>query len=225
MAEPWFAAARLLVVPPLRLWFAWRLEGLERIPHTGPVLVACNHASYLDPLANGYAILTAGRYPRFLAKQELFDVPLLGRALRGMGQIPVRRGTRDRGALEAAQRALVAGEVVVIYPEGTVTTRPDHLPMAGKTGAVRLSLATGVPILPIASWGTHPVWQKSGPGSLRPRRPIWIKVGTPIDLSDRRREADDHDALVAMTAEVMEALTALVHDLRARYPRAWLEEG
>ena len=75
------------------------------------------------------------------------------------------------------------GEVVVIYPEGTVTTRPDGLPMGGKTGAVRLSLATGVPITPMASWGSAAVWQKSGPGSLKPRRPIWVKVGALIGPS------------------------------------------
>ena len=80
-------------------------------------------------------------------------------------------------ALRAAERALADGEVVVIYPEGTVTTRADHLPMRGKSGVVRLSLATGVPITPLASWGSQAVWQKSGRGSLKFGRPVWTRVG------------------------------------------------
>jgi 1-acyl-sn-glycerol-3-phosphate acyltransferase len=170
-------------------------------------------------------VIRAGRRPRFLAKEELFRIALVGRALRGAGQIPVRRGAAGDTSLEAARGAVGAGECVLIYPEGTVTRREDHLPMEGKTGTVRLSLATGVPITPMASWGSHPVWQKSGRGSLAFGRPIWVKVGEPIDLSGRRDEAGDRDAVKAMTAELMDALTDLVVDLRDRYPKRWLDEG
>jgi 1-acyl-sn-glycerol-3-phosphate acyltransferase len=187
--------------------------------------MACNHVSYLDPLANAYAILKAGRRARFLAKEELFGIPVVGTALRGARQIPVKRGSRDGSPLLKATEALESGEVVVVYPEGTVTKRPDHLPMDGKTGAVRLSLATGVPVTPMASWGSHAVWQKSGRGSLRIGRPIWLKTGPPIDFSARRDEADDRDGLKAMTAEVMSRLTAVVEDLRSRYPKRWGDEG
>jgi 1-acyl-sn-glycerol-3-phosphate acyltransferase len=124
-----------------------------------------------------------------------------------------------------AEEALLSGEVVVIYPEGTVTNRADHLPMQGKTGTVRLSLATGVPITPLASWGSQAVWQKSGKGSLMFGRPVWVKAGAAIDLSERRGEAGDHYALVAMTAEVMTAITSHVEDLRDRYPKRWVSEG
>ena len=109
-------------------------------------------------------MLRAGRRPRFLAKEELFRAPLLKWALPGLRQIPVRRGTGDTSALELAADALRSGEVVVVYPEGTVTRREDGMPMEGKTGVVRLSLATGLPIIPMASWGSAPVWQKSGRG-------------------------------------------------------------
>ena len=170
-------------------------------------------------------MIEAGRRPRFLAKDALFTIPVIGRALRGAGQIPVRRGSHDRAPLARAEAAIRAGEVVVIYPEGTVTTRDDHLPMEGKTGTARLSLATGVPILPMASWGSHPVWQKSGKGSLRFGRPVWVKVGDPLGLGDRRESVDDHEAVAALTAELMRTLTSLVEDLRARYPRGWLDEG
>jgi len=222
LAEPWFPIAKAAVLPPLRLWFEWHFEGLDAIPPQGPAIVACNHISYLDPLANAYAIVGAGRRPRFLAKDELFRIPLIGSVLRGTGQIPVRRGTQDVSPMRRLTKAVTEDEVVLIYPEGTVTKRPDHLPMPeAKTGAVRLSLATGVPITPMASWGSQAVWQKSGRGSLKFGRPVWVKVGPAIDLSDRTEQADDREALREMTGEVMGALTALTEDLRARYPRRW----
>ncbi|MEX0984359.1 MAG: lysophospholipid acyltransferase family protein [Actinomycetota bacterium] len=210
-----------MVIPLAWSYLSWRFEGLEKIPRSGPALIACNHASYLDPIANAYAVVKAGRRPRFLSKEELFQAPLLKWALPGLRQIPVRRGSGDRGALAQAERALAAGEVVVIYPEGTVTTREDGLPMQGKTGTVRIALAAGVPVIPMASWGSAPVWQKSGPGSLRPRRPVWVKVGDPIDLLAQGDRLEDFASVRAMTAEVMDALTSLVTDLRGRYPQRW----
>ncbi len=214
-----------MALPPIKVLFRWRFEDLDRIPRHGPAIVACNHLSYLDPLANAYAIVEAGRRPRFLAKQELFGIPVVGTALRGAGQIPVRRGTPGRPPLARAQQALAHKEVVVIYPEGTVTTRPDHLPMAGKTGAVRLSLETGVPIVPMASWGSAAVWQKSGPGSLRPGRPVWVKCGRPFDPGGAGDAADDFEAIRSLTQDLMDHLTELVVDLRDRYPKRWSEGG
>lgn len=210
----------------MRLWFSWHFEGLERIPPHGPVLLACNHISYLDPLGNAYAVVKSGRRPRFLAKQELFGIPLVGRALRGAGQIPVDRGTpNDPAPLTAAETALANGEVVVVYPEGTVTKNEDSMPMEGKTGIVRLSLATGVPITPMASWGSQAVWQKSGKGSLKFGRPIWMRVGDTIDLSGHAADVNDRETLRELTATVMAALTNLVVNLRDRYPSRWATRG
>ena len=207
------------MLPALRLWFRLRHEGLEQIPKQGPAIVACNHISYLDPLTNGEAVERAGRRPRFLAKQELFRIPVVGTVLRGAGQIPVARGSRDGSSLDRAVAALEAGEVVVIYPEGTVTDRPDALPMQGKTGVARLALRTGMPIVPMASWGSREVWQKSGRGSLRIGRPILTKVGSPIPT------ANDPDAGApewrALTDDVMDAIASLAVELRDRYPRGW----
>lgn len=225
MAEPWFQAAKAVALPPAWLWFRWRFEHLERIPAHGPALIACNHASYLDPIANAYAVVRAGRRPRFLAKDDLFDIPVVGRALAGAGQIPVSRGSSDRTPLLRAERALAGGEVVVVYPEGTVTTRANGLPMAGKTGTVRLSLATGVPITPMVSWGSAPVWQRSGPGSLKPGRPVWVSVGPTIDLGARRAEREDFAAVRGMTADLMDVLTTMAKDLRDRYPERWASPG
>ena len=210
------------MIPPVKFWFSWRFEGLEHIPASGPAIVCCNHISYLDPLGNAYAIIKAGRRPRFLAKDELFAIPLVGRVLRGAGQIPVDRGRAgDPSPLLAAQAALRVGEVVEIYPEGTVTKNPDSSPMHAKTGAVRLSLATGVPIVPMASWGSQAVWQKSGKGSLAFGRPIWVKAGPPIDLSAHAGELEDRRVLRDLTDQVMTEIGALVEDLRSRYPKRW----
>ena len=219
--EPWYQAIRWTVFPILRVWFRWRFEGLERIPAAGPVLIACNHASYLDPLVNSYAVVRAHRRPRFLAKQELFAAPGIKWAMKGTRQIPVARGTHDRSSLDKAEEALARGEVVVVYPEGTVTKREDGLPMEGKTGTVRLALAAGVPILPMVSWGSAPVWQKSGPGSLRPGRPVWVQVGEPIRLDGDPSTIEDRDAVAAQTERVMAALTVLAAALRDRYPAPW----
>lgn len=219
--EPWYHLCTKLAVPPVRLWFKFRAEGLDRIPKCGPAILACNHLSYLDPFSNGCAVIDAGRRPRFLAKQELFDVFLVGSALKGAGQIPVTRGTREVTPLLKAKEALDRGEVVVIYPEGTVTKREDHFPMEGRTGAVRLSLMSGVPITPMASWGSQGVWQKSGKGSLKYGRPVWTAVGDAMDLSSRAAEIDDRKAVKEMTAQLMERLTDMVNDLRERYPPGW----
>jgi 1-acyl-sn-glycerol-3-phosphate acyltransferase len=219
--EPWFQAAKLVCLPPIKLWFTWRFEGLEHIPPAGPAIVACNHISYLDPLGNAYAALKAGRRPRFLAKDDLFRVPIVGSALRGARQIPVDRRTGQRASLTAGVDALRRGELLMIYPEGTVTTAQDWMPMRGRTGVVRLALDAGAPIVPMASWGSQDVWQKSGRGSLRFGRPVWIEAGPPIDLRGREDARGDRDALRALTAEVMAAITGLAEDLRARYPARW----
>ena len=217
--EPWYFVAKTVVLPPVRLWFVLRHAGLEHIPREGPAIVACNHISYLDPLTNGEAVVRAGRRPRFLAKEDLFRIPIVGTVLRGAGQIPVVRGTRDGSSLDRAVAAIEGGEVVVIYPEGTVTKREDGLPMEGKTGVARLALRTGAPVVPMASWGSQAVWQKSGKGSLRFGRPILTEVGEPLVFE--RDEDADVERWREVTAEVMAGIRALAVGARDRYPRAW----
>jgi 1-acyl-sn-glycerol-3-phosphate acyltransferase len=195
---------------------------VEKIPAEGPSIVVGNHLSYLDPFAHALFVVRSGRRPRFLAKQELFDAPLVGAALRGAGQIPVRRGTGDQSPLADAQDALDAGEVVVVYPEGTTTTtNPDFSPGPGKTGAVRLSLSTGVPIVPVATWGGQYVWRKSGRQSLAFGRPIWLQAGEPIDIRARTDGDPDGPMLRELTDQLMSELAALVDGLRERYPSRW----
>jgi 1-acyl-sn-glycerol-3-phosphate acyltransferase len=219
-SEPWFQVAHALLRPPLALWFNWRFEGLEQIPRQGPMLVACNHISYFDPLAHGYMLVKAGRRPRFLAKAELYGNPFLRTVLTGAGQIPVERRSGSAAPVEEAGLALGRGDVVVVYPEGTITRDPDRSPMQGRTGVARLTLATSVPVLPIAVWGSHHVWQRDGVKSLRFGRPIWLKAGHPLDFSGRGGDADP-ETLRAVTRSVMDELTRLVGDLRSRYPTRW----
>lgn len=212
--------------PPLQLWFNWRFEGLERVPSEGPLIVAGNHLSYMDPFAHGYFVVQAGRVPRFLAKQELFDSRMVGRVLRGAGQIPVRRGTGDRSPLSDAKAALDRGEIVVVYPEGTsATTNPDFSPGIGKTGVVRLALTTGVRVLPVATWGGQWIWRKSGRQSLAFGRPIWVVAGEAVDLGARAAaiEGSEGVTLRTLTDELMGELRILVDGLRERYPRRWSE--
>jgi 1-acyl-sn-glycerol-3-phosphate acyltransferase len=216
-----FHIAKATVLPPLKLWFNWRLDGLDKIPPEGPVIVAGNHVSYVDPFVHGYFLVRAGRRPRFLAKSELFDIPVVGRVLRGAGQIPVHRGSEGEAPLTLAEAALGEGEAVVIYPEGTVTKEPDFRPMRAKTGTVRLALAAGVPITPVAVWGGQHVWQKEGRGDLSFGRPLWARAGEAMDLSAYRHLTNDFDLVRRLTVEVTAALSTLVGSMRAEYPKRW----
>ena len=210
-----------MVLPPLKLWFNWHLEGLENVPTDGPALVAGNHISYLDPFADAHFLLKRGRRPRFLAKSDLFENVFPRTALQGCRQIPVERGTGHPAPVRAAVAALRMGECVAIYPEGTVTENPDFSPMQGRTGIARLAIAAGVPVIPLAIWGSQHVWQKQGKGSLKFARPIWLRAGAPIDVSAHGEDPEDPDTLAAVVADVMAELSHIVDDLRARYPKRW----
>jgi 1-acyl-sn-glycerol-3-phosphate acyltransferase len=207
--------------PPLRLWFNWRFEGLEHVPPEGPVLLACNHTSYFDPLAHALAVVNAHRRPRFLAKKELYDNWFMGRLLRGAKQIPVDRGSGSRAPIDAAVGALREGEAVLIFPEGTVSTNPDHTPMRGKTGVARIALEAGLPIIPSAVWGAQQVIQKGGQKGITFGRPIWAKIGEPMDFSEYADKRDDSEVLRSITDSVMAEISRLVADLRSRYPKRW----
>ena len=219
--EPWYRFAVLTLRPPIALWFNWRFEGMEHIPDEGPVLVAANHISYFDPLAHGYMLVRAGRRPRYLAKKELYGNWFLRRLLTGAKQIPVERGTGSVAPIEAASRALKDGEVVVVYPEGTVTRNPDFTPMQAKTGIARLTLTTDIPVLPIAVWGSQSVWQRDGARSLAFGRPIWVKAGPPLDFSRFEGRENDPSVHREVADTVMDELSRLVTDLRQRYPKRW----
>src|SRR6266508_550109 len=149
-----YGLARNVLLPPLHFGIRWTIDGAQRIPVRGPVILASNHVSYLDPLVLAYLADRRHRKLRFLAKAELFDKRGLGPALRGIHQIPVQRGTSSAsGSLTHAEEALGRGECVAVFPEGTISL--DLEPMVGKSGTARLAAATGVPVTPVGLWGTH----------------------------------------------------------------------
>ena len=152
---------------------------------------------------------------------EEANVRLLKRVLEGAHQIKVVRGSGDRSPVDNAKKSLANGECVVIYPESTVTHSPDFSPMQGKTGIARLTLATGVPVLPVAVWGSQHVWQRDGARSLKFGRPIWLKAAAPLDFSEYSDDATDEQTLRTVTDQIMAELTTLVDDLRSRYPKRW----
>jgi 1-acyl-sn-glycerol-3-phosphate acyltransferase len=215
--EPWFAIVRAATIPSMGLWFRWTVEGIENIPRSGPAILACNHISYLDPLAIGYVVLRAGRRPRFLAKSELFRDKRLGWLLRRTHQIEVQRGTaRASAALSEASEALERGRIIVIFPEGTVTTDPDLRPMAAKSGAVRLAMTSRAPLVPCAVWGTANVWPKGRyEKRLRPRQQLLVRIGDPIDVQG---SPDSRDEVRAAGHEIMERIGGLVASLRPIVP-------
>ena len=198
------------VLPRLfRLDFA----GRDRIPPSGGGIVAANHLSYADPLLLDHYLLSAGRFPRFLAKAPLFDLPVIGWLGRSTGQIPVFRNSEHAGdALVAAAAALERGVLVVMYPEGTVTRDPHLWPMTGRLGAARLARRAGVPVIPVGQWGAHEVMPPPRPGAPRllPRKTIHIRAGDPLDVAS----LDEHEG----TRAIMDAVTALVAELRHETP-------
>lgn len=207
----------IVVFYPLsRLLGRRRFEGLEHIPEAGPVLLACNHISYLDPLYTGVFVHRRGRIPRFLAKQDLFRLPVVGWVMTAAEQIPVRRGSAEAGdSLRYAEQALAEGKAVLIYPEGTITRDPDHWPMVAHTGVARLALHADVPVIPVVHWGTHRVYDHYG-GRFRPlpRTDVVVRAGPAVDLSEFRRRPVDRPLLRAATDRVMDGVRRLLAEVR-----------
>lgn len=216
--EPAHAFVVWTIRPLFRLLFRWRITGLNRIPRTGAAIFACNHISYLDPLAQGYALVRRRKRLRFFAKAELWKNPFLRMILRNANQIPVERGSGEMGPVEGAMKALARGDAVVIYPEATITTNPDLSPMRGKTGVARVAIASGAPVVPVAVWGTHWVSPKGRVKSRRPWRRIFVTIGDPMSFAALRGKEDDVDTLRDVTERIMTELDRLVRELQKDYP-------
>ncbi len=218
-----FRFIRTIVLPLMTVVTKRDWHGGEHIPASGPVIIAPNHTSYFDPLAIGHFIFGSGRVPRFLGKREIVEMPVLGRLFKAAGQIPVHRGTANAvNAYRDAIGALERGACITIYPEGTTTRDPGLWPMMGKTGAARMALATGAPIIPIAQWGAHEVSRK-GPGPkfrLLPRKTMHVRAGAPIDLDDLRGRDITAELLDEATERIMLAITMLLAEIRGELPPA-----
>jgi 1-acyl-sn-glycerol-3-phosphate acyltransferase len=207
----------LLLATTKRTW----IDG-ERIPATGGVILVFNHVSHIDPLTAAHLIYDHGRMPRYLAKSSLFKNKALGYFLRAAGQIPVERLSKNAiGAFDAAVAAVNAGECVVVYPEGTLTRDPDLWPMSGKSGAARIALETGCPVIPVGQWGAHDLlYPYAKKPRLFPRTQITVKVGDPVPLDDLRAQPRTNATINEATRRIMDALTELVAELRHEQPPA-----
>ena len=215
-----FGFCILLVEPILLLLTKRRWSGGENIPASGGCVLVSNHISHVDPFTFAHFVYDHGRLVRFLAKAEVLAIPVLGRIVAAAGQIPVQRLTQHASqAFDAAVDAVGRGECVAVYPEGTLTRQPELWPMTGKTGAARIALASGAPVIPIAQWGAHQMLAPYGrTPRLLPRKTITMTAGPPVDLDDLRGREITPELLGVATERIMEQVTRLLADIRQETP-------
>lgn len=215
----WYRLAIVLLKPPMLLITRRRWSGFENVPKEGGVILAANHISYVDPIVLADAIaFSTKRMPRYLAKASLFKGNgIVGRTMRGAKQIPVHRNTADASAaLKDAVDALHRGELIAIYPEGTVTRDPAKWPMAARTGVARLALLSGAPVVPVAQWGAqqiHDSYRTKGV-HLLPRHTMTVQAGPPVDLEPFRGKELTSEVLHEATDRIMTAIREMLESIR-----------
>lgn len=193
------------------------LRGVERIPATGAAVLAGNHISFLDFAFLGLAADHRHRLVRFMARHGVFRVRLLGRLLTAMGHIPVDRAAGS-GAARLALTRLAAGELVGVFPEGTISR--SWMLKHFHPGAVALAVTRGVPIIPVITWGGHRLITVDGHRSLRRRMPVSIWVGEPITpdpgwvVRGRERAA----LIEELTTGLRERMAELLDRAQREYP-------
>jgi 1-acyl-sn-glycerol-3-phosphate acyltransferase len=208
----------LLLAATARDWRGGQYLRIDR-----GIVVAMNHLSWYDPLVAAHFVNDNGRPVRFLAKAEIFKIPVLGAILKSAGQIPVQRGNSDAaaGSLRAALEAIEDKQCVVIYPEGTLTRDPKLWPMTAKTGAARIALTTGAPVIPAAQWGPQEVL---APYSKRPkffpRKTMHVWAGPEVDLDDLRALPVSAATLREATERIMRDITKILATQRDEAPPA-----
>ena len=219
-----FVLVAMVLAPILRLMFNIKTSGKENLPQGGYILVG-NHLSYLDPFSFAYSVyLQMKRVPHYLAKESIFRIPIIGKILPKVGQIPVYRGGKsNEEPLRAAKEFLKAGQVVVIFPEGTLTRDPDLWPMRGKAGAIRLAVELGLPIVPCGQWGVEKVLgnysKKFRPN---PFHVVKVKIGKPMFFRELEDKTPTSQELADATDKVMREISAIVGELRGETPPAQL---
>ncbi|PKV92775.1 1-acyl-sn-glycerol-3-phosphate acyltransferase [Amycolatopsis echigonensis] len=186
-----------------------RVTGAENVPARGGAVLACTHVSYLDFIYCGLGARPAKRLVRFMAKQEIFSNRIAGPLMRGMHHIPVDRAAGQASYDEAVAR-LRAGEVVGVFPEATISQSFTVKDI--KTGAVRMAAEAGVPVVPMALWGTQRLWTKGRPKDLTRRHvPISVVIGEPM------RPGPD-DSCEALTTDLRARMSELLEKAQAEYP-------
>jgi 1-acyl-sn-glycerol-3-phosphate acyltransferase len=207
-----------LVYPPVIVAIKafWKYLGLkfdfkgeENIPRKDGAILAINHIGYLDFALTGTAALPAGRYVRFMAKKEIFDNKIAGPLMRGMHHINVDRNNGS-ASFVAALRALRRGEIVGIFPEGTISKSFEIKEL--KSGAVRLAMGSNVPVIPTVVWGSQRIWTKGVKRDLRRKKvPIFVTFGEPLYF-------EKNDDVEAGEKILREKLIELLHEVQGKYP-------
>jgi 1-acyl-sn-glycerol-3-phosphate acyltransferase len=219
----WYWLIEFILRPILKAATARDWRGGDYLRTNQGIVVAMNHLSWYDPLVAAHFVNDNGRPVRFLAKVEVFKIPVLGFILKNAGQIPVQRGNSDAaaGSLREAITAIENGQCIVIYPEGTLTRDPNLWPMTAKTGAARIALMTGAPVIPAAQWGPQeviPPYSKAV--RLFPRKTMHVWAGPAVDLDDLRSQPVTTATLREATERIMLAITKILAEQRGEVPPA-----
>ncbi len=191
-------------------------HGGENLPTTGGFIAVSNHITYADPLTFAHYLYNNGYPPRFLAKSGLFKNPITGFLLRKLDQVPVYRGTfKAKEAVDEGLSFLARGDMIAMFPEGTLTRDPDLWPMVARTGAARMALESGAPVYPVAQWGAQRLLGRYKK-LLKPipRKKVSIVAGPEIDLDDLRAQPITKATMREATDRIMATLTSMVEQLR-----------
>lgn len=204
------------IITTKRHWY-----GTENLPETGGFIAVANHVTDFDSMTFMHYLVNNNIPVRIMAKAELFKVPLLGRALKATGQIPVNRSKNKNSTavLSSARKALMDGECIAIFPEGTLTKDPQRWPMKAKTGAARLALQTRVPVIPVAQWGAHKICDPDNKVySFFPPKDVTVLAGKPVYLADLYGKENDIQALHEASDRIIRQITFLLSEIRCEKP-------
>ncbi|MEY2859180.1 MAG: hypothetical protein RLZZ74_3493 [Cyanobacteriota bacterium] len=190
-----------IISPVLHTYFRLNTHGAENVPSSGGIIAVSNHASYFDPPIISNCV---GRPVAFMAKEELFKIPVFKQGIRLYGAYPVKRSTGDRAALRAAATAIESGWIAAVFLQGT--RDPQGKITAPKLGAAWIAAQNQVPLLPVSLWGTEKIVAK---GSFLPKPvPITVRIGELIPPPASTKKAD----LQAVTERCAAVINGL-HDL------------
>ncbi len=177
-----------------RFIYRWEVDGRENIPATGPVIICSNHISWSDPPLVGSVAWP--RYVHFMAKEELFSIPVLGPIFRMVKAFPVKRDSADRRAIKKALEVIKNGEILGLFPEGTRSRTAELLPPQPGVGLI--THKSGAVVVPVAIIGPY-----------RPFKPIRVRIGKPLDFSEYYGQKAKAELLEKIAGTIMEEIDLL----------------